>query len=478
MKRRKKIAAVMTSVLAAVSVFSSSVTPTMADSVVDFTRKGSVTITYTDTAEGTGSTKDPIPGATFVLYKIGQMDDEVSVVLGTEGMYDYLDEEQTTDEGTSVDVSIDETTEGEPIPENQMDIPISNPNEISSDSVVADSQLPDSGEVEKPATEAGSSEEDAFLPSTGEEEAAPTETDASQQNAQQTAEAGQSEPAGVTAPAPTPITSGIVSVVDGVVINESLKADEALVKKVQAAYANENVPAGGAVYTGITGDDGRAVIENMELGVYLGVETQPAKEHFASKPFIVVLPQTSDDGTYWEYDRPVNPKPIAGGDLVLKKTLAGDNTEAQKEFHFVITFDSAKAVTNVDSYHFTKSDKSEGHMKSGDTIALKGGENVTIDTIPVGTQYSIKETEADQDGYKTTSTGETGTIQRTQQAKAEFVNERNVVPTNPPVQGTPGTSPIQTSDSVVPIVLASAGAILAIGILAFVMYKKKGAKKS
>ena len=83
----------------------------------------------------------------------------------------------------------------------------------------------------------------------------------------------------------------------------------------------------------------------------------------------------------------------------------------------------------------------KGTVKSGGSVKLKSGETATIDTIPVGTTYTVKESEANADGYKTTVTGETGTIKRTVKAEADFTNHKDATPTpNKTVSPTPKTT--------------------------------------
>ena len=55
------------------------------------------------------------------------------------------------------------------------------------------------------------------------------------------------------------------------------------------------------------------------------------------------------------------------------------------------------------------------------TFTLKGGESVTATGLPLGVTYTVTEAEANQDGYTTTSTGETGTISA-DGAEAVFTN--------------------------------------------------------
>ena len=223
----------------------------------------------------------------------------------------------------------------------------------------------------------------------------------------------------------------LVPLIDGVEISadtDPASIEEEVVKAYQSDVAK------GAMYTGTTGKDGTATVPDMDLGAYLAVETKPAAEHFASTPFLFMLPYTTG-GTTWTYGVSAQPKPLPAGDLVLKKTVTGTAGDTKKDFNFVVTF------SKDGTYNYTKSDGSKGTVKSGGSVKLKSGETATIDTIPVGTTYTVNESEANADGYKTTVTGETGTIKRTVKAEADFTNHKDATPTpNKTVSPTPKTT--------------------------------------
>ena len=260
----------------------------------------------------------------------------------------------------------------------------------------------------------------------------------------------------------------------------SSKSDpEKVRKKVQNAY-ERGTPEGGVIYKAVTDSSGRAVTEGMAQGIYLAVETKPAKEHLASSPFFVVLPYTH--GNKWNYDITADPKPIPCGDLVITKEVKGNQADTSREFHFKVT------IKADGSFHYKKSDGKEGKIKSGKTLTLKSGESVTIDTIPVGTSYKVKEVEANQDGYTTTAKGTKGKIKRKEQAVAAFVNSKETPTGTPPTVNTPGTpgepepetvstyhpAPIKTGDTTNVIIwLVLAAVALVILYLLMVPRRKK-----
>ena len=55
---------------------------------------------------------------------------------------------------------------------------------------------------------------------------------------------------------------------------------------------------------------------------------------------------------------------------------------------------------------------------------LRHGQSVTVKGLPYGTVYTVAEREANQDGYATVATGETGTVVAGETATAAFENIR------------------------------------------------------
>ncbi|WP_294809518.1 SpaH/EbpB family LPXTG-anchored major pilin [uncultured Gemmiger sp.] len=81
---------------------------------------------------------------------------------------------------------------------------------------------------------------------------------------------------------------------------------------------NVSLPTGTKV---ITANDGTAVAENLDLGLYLVVETdKPDAVKETTEPFLVSIPMTAVNMTDWLYDVTVNPKNVTKyGDVTLKK---------------------------------------------------------------------------------------------------------------------------------------------------------------
>ena len=106
---------------------------------------------------------------------------------------------------------------------------------------------------------------------------------------------------------------------------------------------------------------------------------------------------------------------VKTGDLSISKTVVGDDPRPDKKdksFNFEITLTPKDGMTLENSYNYTNgkstgtvafSATSGGKTYTG-TVALKGGETVTITGLPEGVTCEVVETDADTDAYTTTST--------------------------------------------------------------------------
>lgn len=113
------------------------------------------------------------------------------------------------------------------------------------------------------------------------------------------------------------------------------------------------------------------------------------------------------------------------GSLTLRKVLAGNAVEADREFTFVVR------ITNPNGSMFNGDiDSSLGnvHFDSGNaTVRLVGGQSITMYGLLAGSTYSITEVEADQNGYTTTRAGAFGVIVGGVTATATYTNTRDIM---------------------------------------------------
>lgn len=157
------------------------------------------------------------------------------------------------------------------------------------------------------------------------------------------------------------------------------------------------------------------------------------------------------------------------GSLEISKTVEGNSGDKNRAFTFTVTFSAAG------SYPYSGS--RTGEIKSGDGLTLKHGESVFIANLPAGTTYQVTEKEANQDGYVTKVTGDTGTITEAGALKAAFTNTKNVTPETPKNENNDqakttgsGSQTPQTGDSsrIWPMLIALVLSAAALLTLAFV----------
>lgn len=126
--------------------------------------------------------------------------------------------------------------------------------------------------------------------------------------------------------------------------------------------------------------------------------------------------------------------PASTGSLMITKTLIGPAADAGKKFSFTVTF-----VDAPDAYPYTGA--AAGNIRSGDTIALAGGERITITGLPADAQYTVTEADYSRDGYLATSTGEVGTIRGDTLHRAAFTNRHEDMPETPEPSEDPDKDP-------------------------------------
>ncbi len=107
------------------------------------------------------------------------------------------------------------------------------------------------------------------------------------------------------------------------------------------------------------------------------------------------------------------------GNLFIAKTVEGNGGDKNKEFEFIVTFNTNK------TYSYKGTGVSDGTIKSGDIIKLADGQSIEITGILEGTTYTVKEEDYSSEGYATKSTGETGTISKDTASVAHFTNTKN-----------------------------------------------------
>lgn len=116
----------------------------------------------------------------------------------------------------------------------------------------------------------------------------------------------------------------------------------------------------------------------------------------------------------------------SAGTLDVSKTVTGNLGDKDKYFEFNVTLTGVTGKTYANSYAVTGSANTENPttiaIGETTTFKLKHGDTIHIENLPYGVTYTVTETTAD--GYTTTKTGDTGTINAAKQTAA-FTNDKN-----------------------------------------------------
>lgn len=117
------------------------------------------------------------------------------------------------------------------------------------------------------------------------------------------------------------------------------------------------------------------------------------------------------------------------GSLIISKTVTGNAGDQSKKFDFTVTFAGASGT-----YAYTGiGGAADGTIQSGDTVSLAHGESIAIQGLPKDTTYTVTEEDYVKEGYRTTSTGDSGVIRTDEVQTAAFTNTKNIItsPSNP-----------------------------------------------
>lgn len=104
------------------------------------------------------------------------------------------------------------------------------------------------------------------------------------------------------------------------------------------------------------------------------------------------------------------------GDLRVEKEVTGSDGQRNRDFTFTVTLDDATIQGTYGGMTF------ENGVA---TFTLRHGQSATAEDLPAGIGYTVVEREANTNRYRTTYTGETGTIPAGDTAVAHVENRRN-----------------------------------------------------
>ena len=120
------------------------------------------------------------------------------------------------------------------------------------------------------------------------------------------------------------------------------------------------------------------------------------------------------------------PNTYSAGKLNVTKTVEGNLGDKDKYFEFKVTLTGETGKTYGASYAVSGGSNANNPstIKIGEetTFLLKHGETISIANLPYGVTYTVTETAAD--GYTTTKTGNTGSINAAEQTAA-FTNKKD-----------------------------------------------------
>lgn len=113
--------------------------------------------------------------------------------------------------------------------------------------------------------------------------------------------------------------------------------------------------------------------------------------------------------------------------LSVSKTVTGNLGDKSKYFEFKVTLTGETGKTYGESYTISggsyESNPKTIAIDTDTTVYLKDGETISIANLPAGVTYTVTETAVE--GYKTTSTGESGTISAEAASTAAFTNDKS-----------------------------------------------------
>lgn len=232
-------------------------------------------------------------------------------------------------------------------------------------------------------------------------------------------------------------------------LSAALTANSTVVKNAMEQY----IAAIGATAMPLTDSFGKAKAENLELGLYLIVETKvPENVVSTTDPFLISLPMTSvngtnatDGGTRWIYDVTVYPKNQTG-DPTLEKTLRESKTNTGKnsgtsgitdgfvhtgtassgdtvEYQIISTLPAITSEsTYLTTYTFVDTLSKGMTYTKGDVVLEFFTDSTCTDSVAKWTEADGKFTAS----YNTVDAGETMTIAMAQTGLAEINTSKAV----------------------------------------------------
>ena len=109
---------------------------------------------------------------------------------------------------------------------------------------------------------------------------------------------------------------------------------------------------------------------------------------------------------------------VSSGRLTIEKTVAGSDSDVNRDFVFTVTLTDANGIALSQRFRYTGS--KEGTITSGEQITLKHGQSITIENLPENTYYKVEE--AAVTGYQTTVSDDSGQVHAGENPVVRFLN--------------------------------------------------------
>lgn len=195
-------------------------------------------------------------------------------------------------------------------------------------------------------------------------------------------------------------------------------------------------------------DDPASLVQTND-GLYTGNPVGAKPDADPSKPGYKFLgwstDGTNDPDKMYDKDTLIQDKDIAyygvweliDYKLTIKKTVDGEYGNQKQDFHFILTLKDKDGAPLSGTYAYTgEAITGVGKPGTGSVtldaegkaeITLRHGQSIILDGLHIGEQYTIEETEANQNGYVTTAAGERNP-NVTGDCEAAFTNTRTTTP--------------------------------------------------
>lgn len=159
--------------------------------------------------------------------------------------------------------------------------------------------------------------------------------------------------------------------------------------------------------------------ENGVLYRYKVAETVPQDYDSAAASGEAVAVKGDDENVY-TYDF----TNVKKGALTVEKIVQGNRGETDREFTFTVTL-AGESTTGAKADSVSGTFGGMTFENGVATFMLKHGESITASGLPAGLTYSVEETDANENGYTTSNSGNTGTIPSGDTAKVYFTNTKH-----------------------------------------------------